>query len=708
MKRESIISAVQAFFLSFFIAAAGLGCLSTAFGIYVSDWGVIALWCAGFSLIAACLFSFRWGGLILTALMLAVLNTLLRHTQLLLSAEALICHITRLYHSGYHWGYIRWSQEDLSFVSMDSALIFLGCLIICAVTWTLLRKKWLGFGLLGGLLPLLLCCILLDTVPHWLPLLILVCSLFILILSHRARKFNAPHGNILALRLLIPVVLFCSLIFAAAPTVSYEEPAAFLLQTVLDFINELQDPVDGTGGSVNSGSDITGTVTAEDLDLRQIGPLELDKQRIMVVSSNYPGKLYLRARAYDTYTGTDWKVTAHTENEGGWPIVDDLSTQLAGNSITIFTINTESFRYIPYYIRSNNWTAQLQSGMLANPDGLRQYTLPQISITGSSQFTPLSAEEEALYLSLPDATREAATSIAQQILAPISSDTVEVQVLAIANYVKNSAAYDLNTAAIPEDETDFALWFLENGETGYCVHFATAATVLLRAAGIPARYVSGYMAYQAESGNTSITADQAHAWVEYLDPSNGWTVLEATPGMDEEPDPTEPTQTTDPTETEPTEEPTEAPTEEATQPPQTEPFKETEPTDPTQTEPNQSGTVSHWNWEWVKPLLVILLAAGLLAGQYKLRLSLRRRWFTRGEPNRQAVRRWKYVRRLARLTRQKLPKQLHQLTEKAVFSQHAVTDAELALYDVWIRNTHQGLLDKKQPLRLLLRLLLAI
>ena len=60
----------------------------------------------------------------------------------------------------------------------------------------------------------------------------------------------------------------------------------------------------------------------------------------------------------------------------------------------------------------------------------------------------------------------------------------------IGDYVRASARYDLNPSRIGEGETDFALWFLEDAAAGYCVHFATAAAVLLRAAVIEALCVS--------------------------------------------------------------------------------------------------------------------------------------------------------------------------------------------------------------------------
>lgn len=39
---------------------------------------------------------------------------------------------------------------------------------------------------------------------------------------------------------------------------------------------------------------------------------------------------------------------------------------------------------------------------------------------------------------------------------------------------------------------DFVSYFLQEQKEGYCAHFASAATLLLRSYGIPARYVEGY------------------------------------------------------------------------------------------------------------------------------------------------------------------------------------------------------------------------
>ena len=107
---------------------------------------------------------------------------------------------------------------------------------------------------------------------------------------------------------------------------------------------------------------------------------------------------------------------------------------------------------------------------------------------------------------------------------------------------------------------DFISYFLA-ARKGYCVHFASAGTMLLRYMGVPARYVEGYVVsytdvildgrimedasysdyYQGFSGlgetalvEVEVADDHAHAWVEiYLD-GQGWVIFDPTPAAEEE------------------------------------------------------------------------------------------------------------------------------------------------------------------------------
>ena len=54
------------------------------------------------------------------------------------------------------------------------------------------------------------------------------------------------------------------------------------------------------------------------------------------------------------------------------------------------------------------------------------------------------------------------------------------------------------------------------------MHFASAATLLLRWMGIPARYVAGYVADVPASGHVRVPDSAAHAWVEVYIEGYGW------------------------------------------------------------------------------------------------------------------------------------------------------------------------------------------
>ena len=89
----------------------------------------------------------------------------------------------------------------------------------------------------------------------------------------------------------------------------------------------------------------------------------------------------------------------------------------------------------------------------------------------------------------------------------------------------------------PADGADPVLYFLNESHAGSSTQFASAAVVLCRMLGLPARYVVGYAAPQslfAESDGgwqAVLQDDNAHALAEVYLAGQGWTPLETTPGM---------------------------------------------------------------------------------------------------------------------------------------------------------------------------------
>jgi hypothetical protein len=69
--------------------------------------------------------------------------------------------------------------------------------------------------------------------------------------------------------------------------------------------------------------------------------------------------------------------------------------------------------------------------------------------------------------------------------------------------------------------------FLVSDRFGNCRHFATAAALLLRAAGVPTRLAAGFAGAELDepSGEYVVWASSAHAWVEILC-SDGWRPID--------------------------------------------------------------------------------------------------------------------------------------------------------------------------------------
>ena len=61
----------------------------------------------------------------------------------------------------------------------------------------------------------------------------------------------------------------------------------------------------------------------------------------------------------------------------------------------------------------------------------------------------------------------------------------------VKSYLERHTDYSLSPGKLPRGK-DFIEYFLYENKRGYCAHYASAATMIFRAMGIPARYVEGY------------------------------------------------------------------------------------------------------------------------------------------------------------------------------------------------------------------------
>lgn len=104
----------------------------------------------------------------------------------------------------------------------------------------------------------------------------------------------------------------------------------------------------------------------------------------------------------------------------------------------------------------------------------------------------------------------------------------------ILSFLSSKVTYNANVS-FSENNIDFIQYFLEQSCEGYSVHYATAAALMFRYYGIPARYTEGFLITPEDTkhalSNSPINIDDSHfhAWVEFYRDGIGWIPFETTP-----------------------------------------------------------------------------------------------------------------------------------------------------------------------------------
>ncbi len=707
MKNKHLLSCLIAVTLAFGIAIAGSGCLVTAFELVNADMFTVLSVCALSAVICSVCFSFKRGWWIPALLAALLIGYLIREGSAVLELESLLRKITEYYNMAYGWGTVSWSGAELGHIPVTGGLALMAAVTAAVVAWVICRKRSAFFAIAVGFLPLAACFVVTDTIPGegWVFLLLSCFAMIVLTQSVRKRD---PQGAVrLTALLLVPVLLASGLLFWLNPQKDYATRMKETQQTLLSWFSDLPFVVTTPDGELTVSVD--GLQSAQ-VDLAAVGPKFQLRYAVMDVTAENGGVIYLRGQSFDTYDGMSWSASEFASGEDphfpGQPMKEN-------GYINISVRNAQGRMYVPYYI-SQEYV--FTDGYIKNEGRQRDYSFIRMEpeegnrlLLSQLQNSNISILQQCL--ELPEQTRLDAVfmlnraGIAATLDSGVSFSSADIA-QKISSLVSQSARYDLDTAHMPAGETDFAIWFLEESDTGYCVHFASAATVLLRAAGIPARYVTGYM-FEAQSGRrVTVRSNAAHAWVEYFDSAYGWRVLDATPPeWLEEIEETEPE--TAPVVTNPTTEPTTEPATEDT-------TEDTEPTVPDATEGDTTPIGGDKKidfgplWAVLKYLLWVGGVIAVIFGQYRLRISLRRRKMRTGHPNKRALERWRHVMLLARLNKAELPEELEALAEKAKFSQHTLTAQELRAFDVWLQQAKLAMAAKPWPLRFVIKLIWAI
>lgn len=354
---------------------------------------------------------------------------------------------------------------------------------------------------------------------------------------------------------LLAVALLCSVIVGMAglflPRSSYmkgntrsalkiqtmDRMENFYLLGVMGLMNFYQN----TGGLVNGR---LGGVNSVRLDYETDLTLEF-------VPYTYD-RIYLKTFVGAEYIPYEnhWSIEDETAYAEGWNTdtaarLEDAfladSDRFARGIMNIRNVAAPIGVYLPYY--------SYDTEKVILPGMEQKYTFyPLLTEQPAGSAEPLTSE---LWLSVPEANREEIAGFCAE--AGLTGSREEI-IDTLRAYFQEEFPYTLSPGITPWRK-DFVNYFLTEKRKGYCAHYASSATLILRYMGIPARYVEGYavdaidiasdaertdyeaadyykgasmlppssvISYDASDGNS-------HAWVEIYDEKIGWYPIELTP-----------------------------------------------------------------------------------------------------------------------------------------------------------------------------------
>ncbi|MDD2268533.1 MAG: transglutaminaseTgpA domain-containing protein [Eubacteriales bacterium] len=513
-----------------------------------------------------------------------------------------------------------------------------------------------------------------------------------------------------AVAVLVPMLIFLVLVRTVSPEETYVR--SDIGEKIYEFFaNRLplnpetsENPLPTVSGVDYQGNPLLS------VDLRNAEPPE-GTGVVMSVKTNLRGIHYLRGITYDTYSDSSWTITPndpditiiqykvallpgtnpefplnpHTyatysamtaEDENG--NVGLQSTAPSMFHISSFSRGIAYMPYLSFYNGDDGFSIENDSYVMRNT-AYSGYTFmtydPMLigSLIGSgNSYRPVdNSDEETFnriygaivnerYYNLPHAQFYFFRNLLSKESLVTDGDDYKT-ITAIIEYVQNSATYDLKAPKAPIGE-DFIEYFLTESKSGFCIHFASAATCMLRAAGYPARYVTGYVA-NVSSGEvwTAVTEKAAHAWVEVYFDGIGWIPFDPTPGIPG-----------------------------VTAPPVAETSEETSQVESTTSVPeiteSETSSENSENGEpftvdlttFAKVLLLSLSVFAVLALPF-----IRRRYintkrinaFTSESTNKAVICAWQYLERLL-VYEVKPPTEVYETALKAAFSNHKLSDDE--------------------------------
>lgn len=357
------------------------------------------------------------------------------------------------------------------------------------------------------------------------PVVVVTSSLVLIALA-----WNAQAGRTRGLVHLGRVVLAAGLVFAVTPGHLSAHPRPSSTRVVpTQHPSEGAQPVGGPqtagesrGLGAHAATLVGGAATGVDLRVRGVLPAV----PVLAVPADAPD--HWRGMVYDAFDGRTWTVSDPTWRT--WtpsPLPGPRRTDTVDPQV-----DTGGVIFTPGPVVGYSGADGLVGdgdGNLRSADGATgQYAViwaAPASPAPSPQGRVSTADPavEAKWTALPAGLSPRVRALAASLRRPSLAETVA----AVNDYLRTHETYRLDApVSANPDQVDA---FLFETHVGFCEQFAAAEVVLLRASGIPARFVTGFAFGEVSGSRRIFRASDAHAWVQVWYPGVGWVDDDPTP-----------------------------------------------------------------------------------------------------------------------------------------------------------------------------------
>lgn len=243
-----------------------------------------------------------------------------------------------------------------------------------------------------------------------------------------------------------------------------------------------------------------------------------------------PTQRYWRGLVMYHFDGTEWTHMPSPPVRDASPRFEALSAPLSYEIVLEPTQQRWLFA-LDLPLAAPNGAYRNAEFTLVNEKPVMDVTPYRVSSALRYRHDTLARHERQLALSLPAGYNPRLRALAAEWRTRYGEDREIVQA-ALALY-NARFSYTLNPPPLGRDSMDD---FMFETRSGYCEHFSSSFTFLMRAAGIPARVVVGYQGgyWNALGGYMVVRQSDAHAWSEIWQDGQGWVRVDPTAAVSPE------------------------------------------------------------------------------------------------------------------------------------------------------------------------------